>query len=87
MAVAFDTKAPTFRHNLSETYKAHRPPMDEALRIQIPYIHEMIENWALHSLRLMVLKRMISSAHWPIKPANKAIGSSSPQAIKTWLSW
>lgn len=43
MAVAFDTKAPTFRHELSEAYKAHRPPMEEDLRVQIPYIHKMIE--------------------------------------------
>lgn len=43
MAVAFDTKAPTFRHELSDAYKAHRPPMDDDLRVQIPYIHKMIE--------------------------------------------
>ncbi len=43
MAVAFDTRAPTFRHELSEAYKAHRPPMDDDLRVQIPYIHRMIE--------------------------------------------
>ncbi|MDO4426903.1 MAG: DNA polymerase I [Moraxella sp.] len=42
MAVAFDTKAPTFRHEMSEIYKANRPPMDEDLRIQIPYIHKLI---------------------------------------------
>lgn len=52
MAVAFDTKAPTFRHNLSETYKAHRPPMDEALRIQIPYIHEMIEKLGIALIKI-----------------------------------
>ncbi|WFF38872.1 DNA polymerase I [Moraxella nasibovis] len=44
MAVAFDTKAPTFRHELSDAYKAHRPPMDDDLRVQIPYIHKMIES-------------------------------------------
>lgn len=43
MAVAFDTKAPTFRHTMSEQYKANRPPMDEALRIQIPYVHRLIK--------------------------------------------
>lgn len=52
MAVAFDTKAPTFRHNLSEAYKAHRPPMDEALRIQIPYIHEMIEKLGIALIKI-----------------------------------
>lgn len=52
MAVAFDTKVPTFRHNLSETYKAHRPPMDETLRIQIPYIHEMIEKLGIALIKI-----------------------------------
>lgn len=52
MAVAFDTKAPTFRHNLSEAYKAHRPPMDEALRIQIPYIHQMIEKLGITLIKI-----------------------------------
>lgn len=43
MAVAFDTKAPTFRHTMSEQYKANRPPMEEALRVQIPYVHRLIK--------------------------------------------
>ncbi|MDO4894554.1 DNA polymerase I [Moraxella sp.] len=43
MAVAFDTKAPTFRHELSDAYKAHRPPMEDDLRVQIPYVHELIK--------------------------------------------
>lgn len=42
MAVAFDTKSPTFRHELSEDYKAHRPSMDSELSEQIPYIHRLI---------------------------------------------
>ncbi len=42
MAVAFDTKSPTFRHLLSPLYKANRPPMDEDLAVQIPYIHQLI---------------------------------------------
>lgn len=43
MAVAFDTKAPTFRHELSPEYKANRPPMDSELAEQIPYIHRLIQ--------------------------------------------
>ena len=52
MAVAFDTKAPTFRHELSDAYKAHRPPMDEDLRVQIPYIHEMIEKLGISLIKI-----------------------------------
>ena len=43
MAIAFDTKAPTFRHELSPIYKGDRPSMPEELAEQIPYIHEMIQ--------------------------------------------
>lgn len=52
MAVAFDTKAPTFRHKLSDLYKAHRPPMDDDLRVQIPYIHEMIEKLGIALIKI-----------------------------------
>ncbi len=52
MAVAFDTKAPTFRHELSDSYKAHRPPMDDDLRVQIPYIHRMIELLGIPLIKL-----------------------------------
>lgn len=52
MAVAFDTKVPTFRHDLSEAYKAHRPPMDDDLRVQIPYIHDMIEKLGIPLIKI-----------------------------------
>lgn len=52
IAVAFDTKAPTFRHELSDAYKAHRPPMDDDLRVQIPYIHQMIEALGIPLLKI-----------------------------------
>ncbi len=43
MVVAFDTKEPTFRHELSEFYKANRPEMPNELAQQIPYIHQLIK--------------------------------------------
>ncbi|MBI5810536.1 MAG: DNA polymerase I, partial [Deltaproteobacteria bacterium] len=36
--VAFDVKGPTFRHAIFAEYKAGRPPMPDALSLQIPYI-------------------------------------------------
>lgn len=42
MAVAFDTREPTFRHVLAPSYKAHRVAMDAALAEQIPYLHRLI---------------------------------------------
>lgn len=52
MAVLFDTKEPTFRHELSVDYKAHRPPMDSELSEQIPYIHRMIEALGIPLIKL-----------------------------------
>ena len=43
MAVAFDTKTPTFRHQLSKDYKANRKPMEDDLVKQIPFIHQLIK--------------------------------------------
>jgi len=42
VAVAFDVKGPTFRHEIFEDYKANRPPMPEDMAVQIPYIREVV---------------------------------------------
>ena len=41
--VAFDLKAPTFRHNMYEGYKANRKPMPEELAVQLPYAKECVK--------------------------------------------
>ncbi|MFN1834110.1 DNA polymerase I [Balneola sp. MJW-20] len=50
IAVAWDTKAPTFRHEKDEEYKANRPPQPEELKIGIPLIKEMCEKWGIHCI-------------------------------------
>ncbi len=52
MAVVFDTPEPTFRHELSEFYKAHRPSMPSELSPQIPYLHAMIHALGIPTLKL-----------------------------------
>jgi DNA polymerase-1 len=47
LAVAFDSKGKTFRHQRYEEYKATRPVMDEALAVQIPKIKELLEAWGI----------------------------------------
>lgn len=39
-AVAFDLKAPTFRHKMYDGYKANRKGMPEELAVQLPYAKE-----------------------------------------------
>jgi DNA polymerase-1 len=41
VAVCFDSKGPTFRHNLYKEYKANRPPADEALVLQLKTAREV----------------------------------------------
>ena len=43
VAVAFDLKAPTFRHKLYSEYKGTRKPMPEELRPQIPLLKEVLK--------------------------------------------
>ena len=43
LAVAFDTKGPTIRHELYKEYKANRKPMPEDLVTQVPILKELIK--------------------------------------------
>lgn len=43
LAVAFDTKAPTFRHKEYTEYKAKRPKMPEEMVEQIPYLKKVLD--------------------------------------------
>ncbi len=42
-AIAFDTKAPTFRHQLFDQYKAQRPPTPEELVNQLGRVRQLVE--------------------------------------------
>ncbi|MCK4518575.1 MAG: DNA polymerase I [Candidatus Omnitrophica bacterium] len=43
LGVAFDVKAPTFRHKKFKEYKANRPPMPDELSEQIPVIKKVLK--------------------------------------------
>ena len=45
--VVFDAPGKTFRHDMYDQYKAHRPPMPEDLRVQIKPLHELIKTLGL----------------------------------------
>ena len=42
LAVAFDLKAPTFRHKMFDAYKGTRKPMPEELHEQVPLMKEVL---------------------------------------------
>jgi DNA polymerase I len=41
IAMFFDAKGPTFRHEMYKDYKANRPPMPEDMVVQLPYIKKV----------------------------------------------
>ena len=48
--IAFDLKAPTFRHKMYDAYKANRKGMPEELAMQLPYAHKCAEAMGFHIL-------------------------------------
>ncbi len=52
IAVAFDTSAPTFRHEAFEEYKATRQAQPEEIKVAIPYVKQIIEGFNIPCLIL-----------------------------------
>ena len=70
MAVVFDAKGKTFRHDMFADYKATRPPMPDELRAQIEPLHQLVD--ALGYPRLVV----------PDVEADDVIGTLATQAAQ-----
>ena len=51
-AIAFDSAAPTFRHEQYEDYKAHRPPAPDDLKCQFGRVRELVQAFRLPSYEL-----------------------------------
>ena len=47
MAVVFDMKGPTVRHDMFKDYKANRKPMPEPLRPQFDYIKRIVQGFSI----------------------------------------
>ena len=52
VAVTFDVHAPTFRHQMSDAYKATRKPMPEDLRVQIPLLKQLLDAMGIRRYEL-----------------------------------
>ncbi len=52
VAVAFDLKAPTFRHKAYDAYKGTRKPMPEELAMQMPVLKELLDAMGIPRLEL-----------------------------------
>ena len=42
LAVVYDAKGPTFRHEMYPAYKANRPPLDPGLKTQFPLVRQVV---------------------------------------------
>ena len=73
IAVVFDAKGKTFRHDMYSAYKANRPPMDDSLRQQIAPLHECV---AAMGMPLLVI---------PGVEADDVIGTLAQQATAAKL--
>ena len=51
VAVVFDERGPTMRHEEYKEYKAQRPLMPQGMSAQIPYIHRVVEAMAVPCIR------------------------------------
>lgn len=47
LIIIFDSKAPSFREEISKAYKAQRPPMPDNLSVQIPYVKSILDAMGL----------------------------------------
>ena len=74
LAVVFDAKGKTFRHDMYSEYKANRPPMPEDLVLQIEPIHRII---SLMGIKLI----MVSGVE-----ADDVIGTLAEQARQKKLN-
>ncbi len=51
-AMFFDSKGPTFRHEIYPDYKANRPPMPEDMAVQLPYINAVTHGFSLPVIQM-----------------------------------
>jgi DNA polymerase I len=56
LAVVFDEKGPTQRHEEFKAYKAQRPEMPHGMQAQIPLIHRVVEAMAVSVIRQVGLE-------------------------------
>jgi DNA polymerase-1 len=52
LVMFFDSRGPTFRHDIYPDYKANRPPMPDDLSIQIPYIHKITRAFNIPAVQM-----------------------------------
>ena len=52
LAVVYDAKGPTFRHEMYPAYKANRPPLDPTLKAQFPLVRQVVTAFDLPGVEM-----------------------------------
>ena len=52
VAIVFDAKGPTFRHEIYEAYKANRPPMPDDMAVQLPPLKQIVRSLGIQSFEM-----------------------------------
>lgn len=73
IAVAFDVKGPSFRHEMFTEYKAERPAMPDALSVQIPYIKRIVKAFNIAAIEMASYEADDVIATLAIKFAKKGL--------------
>ena len=87
VAVAFDLKAPTFRHKMYDGYKATRHKMPDELAAQMPVLKELLAALGYREVRRRAGRPTTSSAPCPPPAPPAATTASSPPETGTACSW
>tara|TARA_B100001971_G_scaffold37070_1_gene32035 strand:+ start:249 stop:668 length:420 start_codon:yes stop_codon:yes gene_type:complete len=73
IAVIFDPKGKTFRHDMYKEYKANRAETPDDLIPQFPYIINLVEAFNIVSYSKKVLKRTMFLVRYPKKLKRKGL--------------
>ena len=87
IAVVFDAKGPTFRHEMYEQYKANRPPMPPELSQQVEAIHEIVRLLGLPLIQVPGVEADDVIGTLAKRPSPGKWTVSFPPVTRTWPSW
>ena len=87
VAIAFDLKAPTFRHKMYDGYKAQRKGMPQELADQMPVLKQLLADLGYRMVTCEGYERTIFWARFRRRAKRAVTTASSPPGTATACSW
>ncbi len=85
--MAFDLKAPTFRHKMYDGYKATRHAMPEELAQQMPVLKQLLADLGYRTVTAEGWEADDILVHWPLPAPPARTTASLPPETGTACSW